>query len=125
MAQDLITVVKEVTFEAAHFLPNYQGPCGSLHGHTYRLQVGIKSSVDSETGMVIDFSRLKAELDREVLRHLDHSYLNEIIGIGFPKLMPTAENMVIWIRNVLLRFEPNICLIRLWETPTSFAEWQG
>ena len=50
-----ITVVKEFTFDAAHYLPGYNGKCNRPHGHTYRLQVGIEGEPDHSTGMVIDF----------------------------------------------------------------------
>ena len=30
-------VLKEFEFDAAHYLPSYNGKCEHLHGHTYRL----------------------------------------------------------------------------------------
>jgi len=132
MGRDDVMVVKEFTFDAAHFLPGYAGACGSLHGHTYRLQVGIKGEVDPEFGMVIDFSTLKNDVFAAVICRLDHSFLNEPVNPniyvpGFPMHMPSAENMVLWIRDRLLdRFSPKyLAFVRLWETPTSYAEWRA
>lgn len=58
------TIVKEFTFDAAHRLEGYQGLCQNLHGHTYKLQVGIYGPVKNEAGaaddgMVWDFVKLK------------------------------------------------------------------
>ena len=51
-------VLKEFEFDAAHYLPEYNGKCERLHGHTYKLVVKVEGTPDKE-GMVIDFIRLK------------------------------------------------------------------
>jgi len=130
-----ITVVKEFRFEAAHFLPGYLGLCQDLHGHSYRLQVGITGQPDSKTGMVLDFNELKKQINRRIVVFLDHRCLNEqILGISppFPHHMPTAENMVAWIVERLenspmfghTRDNPRLSFVRLWETEGSYAEWR-
>lgn len=132
-----ITVVKEFTFDAAHWLPGYHGPCGNLHGHTYRLMVGTTGTPDPETGMVVDFSKLKKVVWQEI-EVMDHSCLNDLSISDFPKDMPTAENMVMWIRDRLFQncwYKPRLTtqlelpyrltFIRLYETPTSYAEWRA
>ena len=122
-----LTVVKEFTFDAAHYLPEYDGKCANLHGHTYTLQVGFKGDVNGETGMVVDFSQIKRQLGKLIDR-LDHAYLNDVDLIDFPKYMPTAENMVIWlihrIQTAPLDFVEQLEFVRLYETPTSYAEWR-
>ena len=50
--------LKEFDFDAAHFLPNYNGKCEHLHGHTYKLVVKVEGTPDHE-GMVLDFVRFK------------------------------------------------------------------
>jgi 6-pyruvoyltetrahydropterin/6-carboxytetrahydropterin synthase len=124
-----IMVVKEFTFDAAHCLPGYKGDCANLHGHTYRLQIGIIGSVNPESGMVMDFKQLK-NITKPILDQMDHAYLNNIKVDDFPTGMPTAENMVIWITDQIRmklyethRRSLELGLVRLWETPTSFAEW--
>lgn len=122
-----MTVVKEFTFDAAHFLPNYKGLCSNLHGHTFRLQIGVKGVPDKETGMVIDYNGLK-EIAQENLSGMDHACLNEVEMKGFPTYMPTSENIVEWIVNELepelLKIGNRLDLVRLWETPTSYCEWR-
>ena len=124
----MIMVVKEFTFDSAHYLPNYDGPCSRLHGHTYRLQIGIKGGTDSKSGMVMDFVELK-RIVRDYLDVLDHHCLNEVTSFDFPYQNPTAERMVTWLSLCLLHHfvdpeMPNLEFIRLYETPTSYAEWR-
>lgn len=59
-------VLKEFEFDAAHYLPEYNGKCERLHGHTYKLVVKVEGTPDKE-GMVIDFIRLKNIVKEEVL----------------------------------------------------------
>lgn len=110
-------IAKEFIFDAAHKLLNYNGPCANLHGHTYKLQVVLSSSV-RKNGMVIDFGDLKRIVTDKVISKLDHKFINKIIK------QSTAENIAIWIWNQL---EKNLPLyeIRLWETPTSFVVYRG
>ena len=132
----MLTITKIFKFEAAHFLPHYEGVCKEVHGHSYKLEVGIGGPIDGKSGMVIDFSRLKLIVNQEIIDHLDHSFLNELksepgeLGINFPWENPTAENMVQWIGYRLqnrwdgTREDGEVVLLRLWETTTSHAEWK-
>jgi 6-pyruvoyltetrahydropterin/6-carboxytetrahydropterin synthase len=119
-------IVKEFTFDAAHWLPQYPGPCGKLHGHSWRVQIGAAGPINPETGMIMDFSILK-QVIQNLFSALDHSCLNACELKDFPKEMPTAENMVKWFTNKLhiglLEHNVSLVLIRLWETPTSYCEW--
>lgn len=133
---DKVTVVKEFSFEAAHYLPNYKGACANMHGHHYILQIGVRGPVGVETGMVVDFSELKRLVTEEIVDNLDHQLLNDV-GVGFetvtlntfPCPLPTAENMVLWIVRKLQSkwdyayIDKELVLVRLYETPTSYAEW--
>lgn len=120
-----ITVVKEFTFDAAHYLPNHPGKCKNTHGHTYRLQIGYKGEIHPDTGMVIDFSDIKELVKEEIVDKLDHQFLNQLSSTdGFPSHLSTAENMVIWIVNKLIPIAGRLCFVRLYETPTSYAEWR-
>ena len=62
-----MTIFKEFTFDAAHFLPNVPDghKCREVHGHTYKLTVFIDGPVDNELGWVMDFGDAKrAIIDR-------------------------------------------------------------
>ncbi|MFP3380905.1 6-carboxytetrahydropterin synthase, partial [Bacillus sp. SIMBA_069] len=80
-------------------------------------------------GLVIDFGDIKQIWKEHIEVYLDHRYLNEML----PLMNTTAENMVVWIfeqmedqlqsetyRN---RYnEARVEFVRLFETPTSYAE---
>lgn len=127
-----LTICKEFVFHSAHRLPNHEGCCKNVHGHSYKLQVVVRGPQfafardDSpEYGMLLDFSRLKGIVQKEVIDRLDHSYLNDIDGL----FNPTAEIMVCWILDALVESLKKECpyvlihRIRLYETDTSYAEW--
>ena len=115
-------VSKKMSFDAAHFLPNYPGKCANMHGHHWTVELGVSGEVDPNTGMVIDFGVLDAFLREKVEDRFDHKLVNDIIE------NPTAENIAariklswdIWGKENCLAVE--LEFIRVWETPDSFAE---
>ncbi len=98
---------REFNFDASHFLPNYEGNCERVHGHTYRLIVEVEGEL-KENGMVMDFNELKDIVNAVVMKRLDHSNLNEIFE------NPTAENIAGWIFKELERRIP-VCSVKLYE----------
>ena len=142
----MITVSKRFRFDASHILPDHEGACKNLHGHTYTVLVQFTGELN-DNGMVIDFGDIKAMVE-PVLDAMDHSF---IIGPDTPMelllavqalkyrtyFMPgpsTAEFMAEHICSVVgvrliakvvgAPLEPNISFItvRVYETPDSFAE---
>lgn len=119
-----VRVAKHFTFDAAHRLDAYDGPCADLHGHTYRLEVEIKGLPD-ERGLVIDFNEIKSIVEGVILQKFDHRYLNELVPFN-----TTAENLVVHFYEQLQKAlqssakDRPVTLerLRLWETPTSYAE---
>ena len=81
---------KSFTFDAAHWLPDYNGPCGKLHGHTWKVKVEVEGDVNFETGMVLDLKVLK-QIIAPIIEKLDHSVLNDALPIHW--LPPTCENL--------------------------------
>ena len=119
-----VIATKEITFDSAHQLPGYDGLCANVHGHTYKLQVGVACSDEAlleECGMVIDFTKL-SELLKGVKEQYDHQFINAFMA------NPTAENMAcnifFEIRAAILAHFPKreLVSVKLWETPTSFVE---
>ena len=76
------------------------------HGHNYHLEVTVRGEVDPVTGMVIDLKRLQDILDREVMDRFDHRDLNCDTAY-FEKLVPTPENFVRVIRELLVEALPD------------------
>lgn len=133
-------VAKQFHFYAAHYLPEHRGKCKKLHGHTYKMDVIVSGPIkwicldsdpqkmtpeDQETlaemGMVVDFGRLSAIVNDQIVDKLDHSSLNDFL------FNPTAENLCEFVFRLL---EPAIHhtlklkleAIRIWETETAYAE---
>ncbi|MES9739904.1 6-carboxytetrahydropterin synthase QueD [Peribacillus frigoritolerans] len=123
-----VMVSKEFTFDAAHHLHAYDGKCMNLHGHTYKVIFGISGFLD-DRGLMIDFGDIKDIWKNEIEIFLDHRYLNETL----PPMNTTAENMVVWIyekmKDALNKdnrqqqyLGARVEFVRLFETPTSYAE---
>lgn len=53
-----VRIAKRFRWEAAHRLPEHQGACRSLHGHSYRMTVEVEGSIGA-SGMVMDFQEVK------------------------------------------------------------------
>ena len=92
-------------FEAAHTLDrNYESE-GSrrIHGHTYEAEVTVTGIPEQTTGMVVDLSLLRKEIER-VRSMLDHRFLDEIEELG----PATIENLTVFIRNQMISTFPNL-----------------
>ena len=59
-------------FSAVHFIIGHE-KCGRIHGHNWKLSVGIEG-VPDESGMMIDFADLKKSL-RKIIKKYDHRVL--------------------------------------------------
>lgn len=140
-----IRVTKKFTFDMAHALDGYDGPCKNIHGHTYTLSVTLKGKVienntNPKNGMVIDFGDLKKIVKQAILDKYDHALVlnenasyskSEVISNEFEKVIlapyqPTCENLLLdFVSKLKLLFNNDIKLVsvKLEETPSSFAEW--
>ena len=72
-----IRITKYFTFEMAHVLKGYDGPCKHIHGHSYGLYVTLKGEPITDTnspkkGMVMDFKDLKAIVKSSNIDVFDH-----------------------------------------------------
>jgi 6-pyruvoyltetrahydropterin/6-carboxytetrahydropterin synthase len=145
MISQKVRVTKKFTFDMAHALYGYDGPCKNIHGHTYHLSVTlmgtpIMDSSDVKLGMVVDFGDLKAIVKDTILNTYDHALVlnedapyskSEVISNEFEKVIlvpyqPTCENLLLsFVEKLKPLFPMNnqLISIRLEETPTSFAEW--
>ncbi len=115
-------IIKEFDFDAAHYLPEYNGKCERLHGHTYKLVVKVEGTPDHE-GMVIDFVKLKNIVKEKAVNKLDHYLINDIIPV------PSAENISMWIwkqiEEDLTSDHYHLYEVQVWETRTSGCVYRG
>jgi len=91
-------VMIEEQFSAAHQLSDAKGKRESLHGHNWKVQAEVVAKAVDETGLVLDFRKLKSAL-QEILRPFEHAYLNEIEP--FSRQNPSSENIARWIYDRL------------------------
>ena len=142
----VIRLTKEFSFEAAHALDGYDGPCREIHGHSYRLFVTVagRPVADPENpkyGMVMDFGVLKRIVNEQIVSRFDHAFVlrdsergravREALDGSFSHIVvvdyqPTCENMLAdFARRIASRLPEGVRLhsLRLHETATSFAEW--
>ena len=142
----IIRLTKEFSFEAAHALDGYDGPCRAVHGHSYRLFVTVKgeplaAAGDPKQGMVMDFGVLKSIVAEEIIARYDHALVLErsaatdalraMLREQFRNVVevdyrPTCENM---LADFAARIAPQLpqgvalAALRLYETASSYAEW--
>lgn len=109
----------EFQFNAAHRLPYYEGPCFHTHGHNYRLLVLVEGPVNPETGLSIDFERVKQIVAERVLGEIDHNDLNRVLD------NPTAENVVMWMWDRLSPHLPGLREMQLYETDDAGVIYRG
>lgn len=95
------------------------------HGHNYHLEVTVKGEIDPRTGMIIDLGALQQVIDQFVVEPFDHTFLNKDIPY-FAKVVPTAENIAIHIRELLRapiqELGAQLYKIKLIESPNNSCE---
>jgi 6-pyruvoyltetrahydropterin/6-carboxytetrahydropterin synthase len=141
----ILRVTKTFTFDMAHALYGYDGPCKNIHGHTYKLSVTLKGKAlenpeSPKNGMLIDFTEFKKLVNTEVIDVYDHSLVlnldsphSKISGLNenFEKIhyvtfQPTCENLLLDMCSKIKKVLPNhlqLKNMKLEETPSSYAEW--
>jgi len=147
-----ITATKEFTWDCAHMLSGHNGLCQNLHGHTYKLEVTVAGEQQAlqtagpADGMVVDFKDLKDVVKAGIVDPLDHATIvfrdtrdpfeedlfaillkhnKKVVPLAY---RPTAENMVrdffrlmqLELVNIMAPYK--VVRMRLYETPTSYAE---
>ena len=141
-------VTRHIEFEAAHLLEGYNGRCGSLHGHSYALEVTVSISEDARNqhdfGFVMDFKKLDSILDDYVPAHCFITNINngpdtvdgsiaKIVELNNLRIFkmegaPSAENMVNMFAKDLQKILQSSGFIveevKLWETTNSYASWR-
>lgn len=115
---------KSFTFEASHQLPQHNGKCRRLHGHSWRGTIICEDyeliTQGPKSGMMVDFYDL-SQLVKPLLEHaLDHHHLNETTGLP----NPTSECLAKWVYDKLKPDLPTLVAIRIEETCTSAAEYR-
>ncbi|MGN0169527.1 MAG: 6-pyruvoyl trahydropterin synthase family protein [Lachnospiraceae bacterium] len=129
----------ESNMDAAHFLAGYDGKCGNIHGHRWRVLARVSGEdlmQDKQNrGMVVDFGKLKEDLKEEV-DYFDHMFIVERDSLkpstiealskeGFTLRMvefrPTAENFAGYFYERMKKRGYRVEQITVYETPNNCA----
>jgi 6-pyruvoyltetrahydropterin/6-carboxytetrahydropterin synthase len=116
-----ITVIS--SFAAAHRLPEHEGKCSRLHGHTYGVEVAVEGTPQASgpaAGMVMDFADLRRQVADLVVDRLDHQLLNELFDF-----VPTVEALASWAFTSLQEAGLPVVRVRLSESPNTYVEVTG
>jgi 6-pyruvoyltetrahydropterin/6-carboxytetrahydropterin synthase len=107
-------------FSAAHMLKGYNGECKELHGHNWKVRVGIECESTDEIGLAIDFKLIKKHLN-ELMGDFDHKFLNELDC--FKEINPTSENIArVMYQQLSEKFNCDGCKVadvEIWESDSS------
>lgn len=120
------TLNTEFKFDSAHFIEGYNGKCGRMHGHTYRVRVTARSyklnpsKYLASPDMVCDFHELKWAGKDVEKGGFDHAVLNDILQVA-----TSAERIAEYIHEeTRKRIPAGIDLtVTVWETPDSWVEY--
>lgn len=107
-------------FSSAHKLNGYAGACRNLHGHNWKVRIGIECAETDKIGMTIDFGIVKSELNK-LIEILDHNFLNDLPY--FTDCNPTSENIARFIyEEMTKRIQVEGCKVadvEVWESDKS------
>lgn len=131
-------IAKEFRWEMGHRLPNHNGLCKNIHGHSYEAHVRLAGEPDAG-GMVMDYFDVKT-LVQPIIDELDHCFLCDSsdatmsdffsanpMKVVYIKVPTTAENIAAWLLQRIVGQLPSPSIIdqvwvRVYETEKTFAE---
>jgi len=140
-------ITKQIEIDMGHSVTNHKTKCKNIHGHRYKIEVGVDDKIistkgASDEGMVIDFGDLKEAMMKTIDENFDHGFIlweddprapffeelkkkgEKVILVSF---IPTAELLAeYWGRMMLIKLKKKgikFHHITVWETPTSTAMW--
>lgn len=130
-------VTKRIDFCYGHRLLDYDGVCKHPHGHNALVEVDVRTDSLDGRNMVVDFSDIKRivkgwidrELDHKMILRHDDPLVKPLQALGEPIYIldsnPTVERIARLIFDQARESGLNIIAVRVWETPTSIAEYRG
>ncbi|HEY8609490.1 MAG TPA: 6-carboxytetrahydropterin synthase QueD [Noviherbaspirillum sp.] len=144
----MLTITRKLEFDAGHRIPDHKSQCRNLHGHRYTLEITLVGEVirqegNSENGMIMDFSDVKALAKAHLVDVWDHAFIayerdTAVLAFlnGLPghktvviKSIPTVENLAQAAFDILRpvyqdRYGTGLRLHKLvlHETPNCWAE---
>jgi 6-pyruvoyltetrahydropterin/6-carboxytetrahydropterin synthase len=139
MAAPFVEITHSEEFSASHRLHNARwtaaknrriyGICNNLHGHNYVVQVTVRGSLDSSSGMVMNLTDLMTAMRARLIDPVDHRSLDRDVPFLRGKVT-TAENVVVafWteLEPALRKYKTcRLHRIRLYESRNNFVDYLG
>jgi 6-pyruvoyltetrahydropterin/6-carboxytetrahydropterin synthase len=137
----MYSITTEASFDAAHFLKNYNGKCKNIHGHRWRIILEIQSenlkTDTQEYGMITDFGNIKNDL-KELADKFDHTFIyeknslkkelvemlvSEDFALNEVEFRPTAENFSKYFYDEMTKKGYNVARVSVYETPNNCATY--
>ena len=130
-------VTKRIEFCYGHRLLDYDGVCKHPHGHNAVAEIDVRTDQLDRRNMVADFSDIKRlvkgwidrELDHKMILRHDDPLVAPLKQLGEPMYLLESNPTVVRIAKLIfdqsreLGFE--VIAVRVWETPSSFAEYSA
>jgi 6-pyruvoyltetrahydropterin/6-carboxytetrahydropterin synthase len=122
-------VTKRIEFCYGHRLLDYDGICKHPHGHNAVVEVDVRTDRLDSRNMVADFSDIKRVVKGWIVAELDHKMIlrhDDPLGEPIYKLEsnPTVERIAKLIYDMTRHYGIDVKAVRVWETPSSFAEYE-
>jgi 6-pyruvoyltetrahydropterin/6-carboxytetrahydropterin synthase len=129
-------VTKRIDFCYGHRLLEYDGVCKHPHGHNAIVEVDVRTDRLDSRNMVADFSDIKRvvkgwidrELDHKMILRQDDPLVEPLTRLNEPvytlESNPTVERIAKLIFDISRDEGLPVVAVRVWETPTSFAEYR-
>src|SRR5829696_3220881 len=133
----MYSVTKRIDFCYGHRLLDYDGVCKHPHGHNAIAEIEVRNDALDSRNMVADFSDIKRivkgwidrELDHKMILREDDPLVAPLRALGEPMYLlesnPTIERIARLIFEKGREQGIDIMNVRVWETPTSFATYDG
>jgi 6-pyruvoyltetrahydropterin/6-carboxytetrahydropterin synthase len=129
-------VTKRIEFCYGHRLLDYDGVCKHPHGHNAVAEIDVRTDQLDRRNMVADFSDIKRlvkgwidrELDHKMILRHDDPLVAPLRALGEPIYIlesnPTVERIARLIFDQTRELGFQVVAVRVWETPSSFAEYR-
>ena len=133
----MYAVTKRIDFCYGHRLLDYDGICRHPHGHNAVAEIEVRTDALDSRNMVVDFNDIRSvmkswidrELDHKMILRRDDPLVASLRALGEPVYVidsnPTAERIARLIFDVSREEGLSVSRVTVWETPTSWATYEG
>jgi 6-pyruvoyltetrahydropterin/6-carboxytetrahydropterin synthase len=133
----MYSVTKRIEFCYGHRLLDYDGICKHPHGHNASAEIEVRTDALDNRNMVCDFSDIKRvikgwidrELDHKMILRHDDPLVKPLEALGEPVFLLDSNPTVERIARLIFDYSTDqgfaVVRVKVWETPTSFAEYTG